>query len=164
MDNHRQGRPVRPGSLRRRSCGFTLIELLLAVALLGVLLGIAIPSYRAYLDRSNSSKAVSDIVIISASVRLYWDDVGACPDTLAQIGMSDMRDPWGNPYQFLNLQNLRGNGQARKNRSLVPINTDFDLYSMGPDGRSVGPLTAAASRDDIIRANDGRYIGKASDY
>jgi len=46
----------------------------------------------------------------------------------------------------------------------VPINTDFDLYSMGPDGRSAPPLTAKHSRDDIVRANDGAFIGLASDY
>jgi general secretion pathway protein G len=49
----------------------------------------------------------------------------------------------------------------RKDRFLVPINSDFDLYSMGKDGESVPPLTAQKSRDDIIRANDGAYIGPA---
>jgi general secretion pathway protein G len=46
----------------------------------------------------------------------------------------------------------------------VPINTDFDLYSVGPDGNTQPPLTAPVSRDDIVRANDGRFIGKAEDY
>jgi general secretion pathway protein G len=46
----------------------------------------------------------------------------------------------------------------------VPINTDFDLYSMGPDGRSAPPLTASDSRDDIVRANNGRFVGIAADY
>ena len=44
---------------------------------------------------------------------------------------------------------------------MVPINTYFDLYSMGPDGQSVSPLTAKVSRDDIIYAHDGEYIGPA---
>ena len=57
-----------------------------------------------------------------------------------------------------------GVGEVRKDRNLVPINTDYDLYSAGPDGNSVPPLTAAASRDDIVRANDGRFIGKAEEY
>jgi len=46
----------------------------------------------------------------------------------------------------------------------VPLNTDYDLYSQGPDGQSVSPLTAAKSRDDIIRANNGDFIGTAEDY
>jgi len=46
----------------------------------------------------------------------------------------------------------------------VPINSDYDLYSKGPDGLSLKPLTAAPSRDDIVRANNGSFIGIAADY
>jgi general secretion pathway protein G len=55
-------------------------------------------------------------------------------------------------------------GQARKDHNLVPINSDFDLFSPGPDGKSTGPLTAKASRDDIVRGSDGAYVGPAKDY
>jgi general secretion pathway protein G len=55
-------------------------------------------------------------------------------------------------------------GQARKDHSLVPINSDFDLFSAGPDGKSTGPLTARASRDDIVRGSDGAFVGRARDY
>lgn len=63
--------------------------------------------------------------------------------------------------------NNEGGGSSptpRKDHNLVPINTDYDLYSMGPDGQSVAPLTAKASRDDIIRGADGAFIGRASDF
>jgi general secretion pathway protein G len=46
----------------------------------------------------------------------------------------------------------------------VPINSDYDLYSVGKDGVSSGPLTAGPSRDDVIRANDGGFFGLARDY
>ena len=46
----------------------------------------------------------------------------------------------------------------------MPINSDFDLYSMGPDGESSPPLTAKSSRDDIVRANNGNFIGTAQGY
>jgi general secretion pathway protein G len=78
--------------------------------------------------------------------------------------MAGLMDPWGNPYQYLNLTGGAPPGQARKDKFLVPINSTFDLYSMGPDGESQPPLTAEASRDDIIRANDGGYLGRASEY
>lgn len=45
-----------------------------------------------------------------------------------------------------------------------PLNSDFDLYSMGPDGKTATPLTAKASYDDIIRAVDGKFLGLASDF
>jgi len=69
-----------------------------------------------------------------------------------------------NPYGYLKLGDKKAHGHARKNHSLVPINTDFDLYSTGPDGRSSPPLTAKHSQDDIVRASDGAFIGVASDY
>ena len=77
--------------------------------------------------------------------------------------MNLLLDPWGNSYQYLNL-NGAPIGQVRKDQALVPINSDYDLYSMGPDGSSVAPLTAAMSRDDIVRGNDGSFIGVAEDY
>jgi general secretion pathway protein G len=53
---------------------------------------------------------------------------------------------------------------VRKDRNTHPINTDFDLYSKGRDGKTNYPLTAEASQDDIIRANNGGYLGLASHY
>ena len=52
----------------------------------------------------------------------------------------------------------------RKDKKLVPLNSDYDLYSMGPDGESKPPLTAKASKDDIVRANDGEFVGLAERY
>lgn len=55
-------------------------------------------------------------------------------------------------------------GQMRKDQAMVPINSDYDLCRKGPDGVSVKPLIANDSRDDIIRASNGSFIGLASDY
>lgn len=54
--------------------------------------------------------------------------------------------------------------QPRKDRFLHPINSDYDLYSMGKDGESVEPLTAKKSHDDVIRANDGSFVGLAVEF
>ena len=53
---------------------------------------------------------------------------------------------------------------ARKDGNLVPINTKYDLCSFGKDGKSKAPLRAKDSHDDIIYANDGGYIGLASEF
>lgn len=55
-------------------------------------------------------------------------------------------------------------GKPRKERFLHPINSDYDLYSMGKDGESVEPLTAKKSHDDVIRANDGGFVGLAVEF
>jgi len=59
---------------------------------------------------------------------------------------------------------VQGLGQKRKDKNLVPINSDYDLYSMGPDGKTTSALTAAISQDDIVRGRDGIFIGLAADY
>ena len=57
-----------------------------------------------------------------------------------------------------------GVGGARKDKFLVPLNSLYDLYSLGKDGESVPPLAAKASWDDIIMANDGGFVGLAKDF
>ena len=52
---------------------------------------------------------------------------------------------------------------ARRDRFLVPINSTFDLYSQGKDGNSVPPLSGPGA-DDIVRGNDGGFIGLGSRF
>ena len=69
------------------------------------------------------------------------------------------------PNQYLNIAAAGpGNGAVRKDGKLNPLNSDFDLYSVGADGESMGPLSAVKSRDDIVRANNGAFIGLGEDY
>lgn len=144
--------------------GFTLIEILIAIAIIGVLASIAIPAYQDYKEKARVTQAISDIASISIKIEAYWQDARAYPDSLANVGVIGMLDPWGNSYQYLDLTQSSSTGAARKDKNLVPLNSDFDLYSSGKDGLSVGPLTAPRSKDDVIRANDGRFIDLASKY
>lgn len=137
------------------------------MAIIGVLAVVAVPVYSDYIDRVRVVQAVSDIGAIATSLITYQISTGKFPASLAEVGAQNYLDPWKNPYQYLNLSDpsdKSSKGKARKDHSLVPINSDFDLYSTGKDGKSVSPLTAKASRDDIVRANNGRYIGLASQY
>jgi general secretion pathway protein G len=153
-------RPTR----RRGRHGFTTVELMIALGLVAVLATLSVNAWGGWRERVNMQKAQDDIIAISVVVDQYWQDKQGYPASLAAIGRDAMRDPWGNPYRYLNLTTANGNGQARKDHSLVPLNSDYDLYSMGPDGRSASPLTAQSSRDDVLRANNGRFVGPASAY
>ena len=151
---------------RRRELhlGLTLVELLLVVTIIGVLLTLAVITWGGWRDRVDQTQAVTDIVTISGSVGQYKLDYRDFPPDLATVGKGAMRDPWGNPYEYVSHSNVNGNGKFRKDKNIVPINSDFDLWSNGKDGRSSSPLTAHHSRDDIIRANDGGFVGPASLY
>ena len=145
---------------------FSLIELMVVIAILGILTAIAVPSFAAYRERAMVAVCITDIGTIAKEISAFSIDNDRLPETLAEAGWGGKMDPWGNPYQYLKIDGAAKSvkGKARKDRFLVPINTDFDLYSMGPDGLSVGPLTASQSQDDIIRASDGSFIGRASHF
>ena len=146
-----------------RFTGFTLVELMVAIGVIVVAASIAVPSYSSYLDRVRIAQAVTDISVLNINARHYIIYNQVPPPSLAAIGVAGKLDPWGMPYVYLDLTTA-GIGKARKNKNLVPINSDFDLYSMGKDGLSKLPLTTPFSRDDVILANDGRFIGLASKY
>ena len=149
---------------RRRIRGFTLVELLIVVAVFLTICAIAIPNLMAAMDQARIARAVSEIHTLEDEITLYLTINGTLPDDLSQVGFGTYNDPWGNPYQYLNHSTMKGNGHARKDRFLVPLNSDYDLYSMGKDGQSVSPITAKTSQDDIIRASDGSYDGLASQF
>jgi general secretion pathway protein G len=158
-------RRTHPSAVERSGAGgFTLIELMLVLAVVGVLVALAFVGWKGWRDKVLTQTAQADIVALSLSIDDYLADTGALPASLAVIGRDGLQDPWGRAYVYRVLDTPKARGQARKDHSLVPLNTDYDLYSVGPDGASASPLTAQSSRDDILRANDGRFIGPASLY
>ena len=159
-----KARPCRNQCRNRHTRGLTLPELLIALAILAVLALIGLPAYSDYVERARVHQAISDITVLNILIRKYEEDHRSMPPGLGAVGAADKRDPWGRTYLYLRLDGPSSAGTARKNKNLVPINSAFDLYSTGKDGQTKPPLTAKPSRDDVVLANDGGFIGLASDY
>lgn len=143
--------------------GFTVLELMMVLMIVGILGFFSVQTYEKYMDETRIAEAKTDIFGLEVKINYFQVTRLSYPESIDDIGGAPL-DPWGNPYRYLNVQTVKGKGKVRKDHNLVPINSDYDLYSMGKDGRSVSPLTAKHSRDDIIRANNGEYVGLAEDY
>jgi len=52
----------------------------------------------------------------------------------------------------------------RRDRYMFPLNTDYDLFSLGPDGRTAASLGEPVGQDDVLRANNGGFFGTAAEY
>lgn len=152
-----------PWPVRSAPGGFTLIEMIMVVALLGVLVAVAAPMYENYRERTRVAAAVRDIAAMAAEIQRVRLERRELPATLADIHLGASLDPWGRPYVYYNVE-ANGRGGARKDRRLNPLNTDFDLYSLGRDGSSKPQISQKESVDDVIRANNGRFVGQAADY
>jgi general secretion pathway protein G len=148
-----------------RSLGLTIIELLIVTMIMATLASLGVPLYANTLNNARITKAVADIRILEKEILVFQLFNGTFPNNLNQIGRDTLRDPYGNPYQYLDIATAgKGKGNFRKDKNLVPINSDFDLYSIGQDGQSVPPLTAKQSWDDIVRAANGGFVGLASEF
>lgn len=144
-----------------------MVEIMIVLAILATLTALSFPLYRDHIQRAQINTLMVNIRMVSDTILLFETENGRLPETLAEIGV-DILDPWGNPLQYIPIRGkpLTGKGkvQPRKDKSLHPLNSDFDLWSMGPDGKTALPLTAKASHDDIIRAGDGNFLGIAKNY
>jgi general secretion pathway protein G len=142
--------------------GVTIIELIIAMALVAMLASITLPALTGYVGRARDNRAIGDIGRIS--VELYrWrtSNGGIFPDSLADTNIEVPLDPWGNAYNYVNAATAPG--ALRTSADGTAANSDFDLYSDGPDGDSALSLVDDSAADDIVRTNNGAYIGKAGD-
>ena len=147
-----------------RATGWTIVELMLVIGVIGMLMAIALPKYVDYRERVKQSQAMAEITVMQVLISGYQLNAGGYPASLADVGNGSKLDPWGSAYIYVDLTTGPGKGQARKDHKLNPINSDFDLYSMGKDGVTKTQLTQKDSLDDVVRARDGAFVGLASDF
>lgn len=91
--------------------GFTLLELMIVIAIIGVLAVIAIPNFISYREKGMYTVVLQEMRMIDKEMIIFTIENGRFPDNLGEIGLGSLEDPWGNPYQYLNIQNVKGKGK-----------------------------------------------------
>ncbi len=129
---------------------------------MGILLSLGITSLRGAMVRGQNAQAIVEVLEMDLQIREFLSTYDSLPASLAGIDRAGIKDPWGRPYEYNRISDIMGH--ARKDRFLVPLNSDYDLFSQGADGQSDPPLTAGVSQDDIVRANNGGFVGLGADY
>jgi len=159
--NHDANKVVTP--FIRNVAGWTIIELMIVTAIIAILSGVSISQYKNYKERIRVSQAIVDIAVASTLIGQYYVKHGDYPSDLSEVAGGRV-DPWGRDYVYVNLTAFQGKGKARKDRKLNPLNSDFDLYSVGKDGATKIQISNRDSLDDVLRANDGAFIDLASKF
>lgn len=137
--------------------------MLTAVVIIGILTTIVLSKSSEARDLANIQQAIIDIGHLQALIDDHAMTAGQWPATLADIGKSGAKDPWGRNYRYRPFYDgIPSN--ARRDRFLVPLNTTYDLFSKGRDGATSGNLNNANAQDDIVRCNDGAFVGLGSHY
>ncbi len=119
--------------------GFTLLEVMVVVVILGILAALVVPKIISRPDEARVLAAKQDVANLMQALKLYRLDNQRYPVTeqglqalVAQPTTAPLapnwktggyverlpKDPWGNPYQFLN----------------PGINGEIDVFSFGADG------------------------------
>lgn len=154
---------------RTRRCGtgaYTIIEMMIALGVLAILVSVSQSLYSGYQERARVGQAAADLRSIATRIEQFRIEFGRLPSAIDRAMNAVPVDPWGHAYEYLPIEGAppRVMGAVRKDKNLVPLNSDFDLYSRGPDSQSRAPLTAKVSHDDVIRASDGRFFGVATAF
>lgn len=129
--------------LPARQGGFTLIEIMVVIVIIGILASLVVPRIMDEPDKARVTKAIADIRALENALNMYRLDNYSYPSTDQGLqalvekpgGTPEPRnykqggyiarlpkDPWGNPYQYLN---PGSHGQ-------------IDIWSLGADGAPGG--------------------------
>jgi general secretion pathway protein G len=127
----------------RRQRGFTLLEIMVVVVILGILAALVVPKIIGRPDEARVTASRQDIASLMQTLQLYRLDNQRYPTTEQGLqalvtkpttppipsnwktgGYIDRlpKDPWGNPYQYLN----------------PGVHGEIDLYGFGADGAPGG--------------------------
>jgi general secretion pathway protein G len=124
-----------------RQQGYTLVELLVVLAILGLLVAIAAPRLISYLGAAKADTAKIQVEKLGTILDLYHLEIGRYPTDQeglkALVDRPSQLDTWNGPY-LKNREALTDPWGRVYVYRFPGQHGDYDLYSLGADGREGG--------------------------
>jgi general secretion pathway protein G len=149
--------------------GFSLVEILVTAGAVSLACAVALPGVTSYVDQARANRAINDLSTTAIRIHKWRTRTGEFPESLAEAGIAIPNDPWGRPYIYRRLTDADPT-VARSHRARGKLNSDFDLYSVGPDGETATscvqetalssvqqPTTEHAGNEALFSAPLARY-------
>lgn len=133
---------------KRKNSGFTLIELMIVVAIIGIIVSIAYPSYQGFLQNSNRGAAQADLMALAAAMQRHK----AANYTYKGAAESDADT--GKPQVF--------HAHSPSSEPLANKKYDLTIDSVSTSGTSfviiASPVSGTSQQDDgdLYFYSDGR--------
>lgn len=135
---------------RRAQAGYTLLELLVVMGILATLTAMATPQVMGYFGKAKTQSVQLQIENIGTALEMYYVENGAYPSPSAGLkalveptpeaprwngpymkNAKNLLDPWGRPYQYS-----------------VTEQGEYNVYSLGPNGKGSAKASSSASRSN----------------
>lgn len=127
--------------------GFSLIELMIAVAIMGIIIAVALPSYQDYVVRSNRGVGVSKLMEMASRQEQYFLNNQLYADTLTKLGYPD-------PYYVDSDGDMGTVGSAIYQLSIkLPITASTNTFDI-----EAAPLNFQTRDDDATDPKDCRTL------
>jgi type II secretion system protein G len=120
---------------RNARAGFTLIEIMIAIAIVIILMGLAVPAFNSYRLRAQKSAAKIALKAIGQSIDDFENDIGSYPQTLDDLVRKPTNEAlaknWVAPY----LKDKKGLKDPFGKKYVYQVTPNqehpYELYSYG---------------------------------